>query len=101
MARAAPAAAARALPSSSSHRAARPAKSTDDSRAMATRGQRKLLVMKRPSAGPIRRLFSGIKNRLSPDQIVNFPRTDSLMKLIEDLKKARQGVYNARRLKSA
>jgi hypothetical protein len=59
MARPAAAATARALRSSSSHRAARPTKSTDASRAMATRGERKLLVMKRPIAAPIRRLFSG------------------------------------------
>jgi hypothetical protein len=59
MIRPAPAAIARALRSFSNHRAASPTASTDESRAMATRGERKLLVMNRPSAGPMRRLFSG------------------------------------------
>jgi hypothetical protein len=38
-----------------------------------------------------------VVNRLSPDQIAEFPRQQSVSALIEELKKSRQSVFNLRK----
>jgi hypothetical protein len=42
-----------------------------------------------------------IRNRLTPTQFSDFPKVDSVTKLIEDMKKARQAVFDLRKLKRA
>ena len=42
-----------------------------------------------------------VENRLTPDEVASFATVDSVSKMIERMKKARQDVFNLRKLKRA